>query len=72
MGLFEQTKYERELAIAQLRKKVLNAYSANPEQYEKLFARLHDLRMDHMAQNYREIRGLPPNAKTPYCGTRWT
>lgn len=41
-------------------------------EYQQGFDELHDMRMDFMAAQFRTERGLPPDAITPYCGTRWT
>jgi hypothetical protein len=57
-------------AIETQARKVRDAYfktgGLNPE-YEKEFDILSDMRRASMAQNFRNERGLPPNAKTPYC-----
>ena len=38
----------------------------NPE-YEREFDKLSDMRWKKMADDFRSARGLPPDAKTPYC-----
>lgn len=55
------------------RQEVRRAYSDygfHSKQYQQGFDELHDLNMLFMANKFRASRGLPPNAKTPYCPTR--
>lgn len=63
-------------ADIEAQRKVVNdaydRYGFHSPEYQQSFDRLHDMRMDFMADGYRSERGLPPNAKTPYCGTRWS
>lgn len=62
-------------AIEAKRRQVLEAYlkhGVGSSEYEEAFDELHDMRMDAMAEGYRHERGLPPGAKTPYCGSRWS
>lgn len=62
-------------AIEAKRQQVLEAYSkygVGSREYEGAFDELHDMRMDAMAEDYRNERGLPPGATTPYCGARWS
>lgn len=51
-------------------KKVNAAYAKtnglNPE-YEREFDILAEMRRVAMAKDFRDSRGLPPDAKTPYC-----
>lgn len=64
-----------EADIEAKRREVNQAYERHgfhSREYQQGFDQLHDMRMDFMAQNYRKEWGLPPDAKTPYCGTRWT
>lgn len=42
--------------------------TVNPE-YEREFETLADMRRANMADKFRDARGLPPNAKTPYDNT---
>lgn len=35
--------------------------------YQKSFDELHEMNMTFMANRFRKERGLPPNARTPYC-----
>lgn len=57
------------LEIEAQRKKVNAAYratnSVNPE-YNAQFDILSNMRAEAQAQQFREARGLPPDAKTPY------
>lgn len=56
-------------ALNEQAKKVREAYaktsSVNPE-YEREFDILSDMRADAQANSFRQERGLPPDAKTPY------
>lgn len=47
-------------------------YGFNSQEYQQGFDELHDMQMQFMADNFRKERGLPPNAKTPYCGSPWS
>ena len=52
------------------RQRVREAYAAvgfRSPQYDREFAELHDLNMEVMAEHFRQQRGLPPSARTPYC-----
>lgn len=56
--------------IQRKRREVNDAYSTgggvqSPE-YQKSFEELHDMNLVAMANQFRNERGLPPNAKTPY------
>lgn len=37
------------------------------DEYQKSFDELHEMNMTFMANQFRKERGLPPNARTPYC-----
>ena len=50
----------------------LHAEEGRGPNFERESDILHDMSMDEMAAKYREVHGLPPNAKTPYCGKRWS
>lgn len=61
------------IAIQAQQKVVRAAYATtndcNPE-YKAQFDILSDLRRASMAQAFRDERGLPPDAQTPYCPTQ--
>lgn len=42
-------------------------HGVHSAEYQKSFDELHDMNMTFMADHFRKDRGLPPNAKTPYC-----
>ncbi|HGF4016724.1 hypothetical protein [Burkholderia cenocepacia] len=44
-------------------------YGVGSEQYEQLFDDLHYCRLVHMAFDFRDARGLPPDRPTPYDDT---
>lgn len=56
--------------VAAQAQKVRQAYAktgdCNPE-YRREFDVLSDMRRKEMADKFRDERGLPPDAKTPYC-----
>lgn len=57
-------------AIKAKRREVNHAYSAfgfHSREYQQSFDELHEMNMTYMAEQFRKERGLPPNAKTPYC-----
>ena len=52
------------------RREVNAAYSTHgfhSREYQDSFDELHDMNMMFMAGQFRKERGLPPNARTPYC-----
>lgn len=48
-------------------RKNYSTHGFHSDEYQNSFNELHDLGLAYMAQEYRNERGLPPNAKTPYC-----
>lgn len=66
---FLPTHQQMKQAEAAQAKKVRAAYATthdvNPD-YVREFEILADMRRANMAYAYRRVRGLPPNAKTPY------
>lgn len=60
-------------SIEAKRLQVRQAYAIHgfhSKEYQQSFDELHDLNMVFMAANFRASRGLPPDAKTPYCPNR--
>lgn len=55
--------------VAQARKvnELYARFGVGSPEYEREFDALSDMRMASMAQAFRNSRGLPPDAKTPYC-----
>ncbi len=52
------------------RREVIRAYYTHgfhSREYQEGFDQLHEMNMAFMAGEFRKERGLPPNAKTPYC-----
>ena len=52
------------------RERVRQAYAEHgfhSTEYQTGFDELSDLCKQHMAEQFRQERGLPPNARTPYC-----
>lgn len=49
-----------------VREAYAKANGLSPE-YEREFDKLSDMRGKKMADDFRSARGLPPDAKTPYC-----
>lgn len=59
-----------EADIAAKRHEVRHAYAENgfhSKEYQQGFDELHDMNLLFMANRFRTERGLPSNAKTPYC-----
>lgn len=42
-------------------------HGVQSKEYQQSFDELHDMNLVFMAEQFRKNRGLPPNAKTPYC-----
>ncbi len=61
---------KRPNAIEEQAQRVREAYArtgnCNPE-FELESDKLHDMRLAQMANDFRAERGLPSDAKTPYC-----
>lgn len=52
------------------RSEVREAYATqgfHSREYQRSFDELHDMNLEYMASRFRNERGLPPSAKTPYC-----
>lgn len=59
-----------EAEIHAKRREVRRGYSTlgfHSQEYQEAFDQLHEMNMAFMADRFRKERGLPPNAKTPYC-----